>query len=258
MAMKQWHIFAAVFFFAGGVFSAHAQDIIILKDGNMIEARVTEISPSEIRYKRYSHLDGPTVVIPSASVLSIRYENGKVERLGDAVPSTRPQSARVPAAGSESSALDPQDLNFGISLNPAGFIPRTGGLSLSFDFTKGKFNSKIDIRSGLGLHSTFYGKEYFGISPSFNYFHHSRIGGFYIGGILEYSVGEIFMDDSGHYIEDGEITHRFGLALNAGYTFVTQSGAYFRAGFAGGYSFGAGNGLIIRPDISVGYNFNKK
>ena len=62
-----------------GISSAVAQDLIIMRDGNVIEARVTEISPTEIRYKRYAHLDGPTIVIAASQVLSIRYENGTSE-----------------------------------------------------------------------------------------------------------------------------------------------------------------------------------
>jgi hypothetical protein len=74
--MKRLFFFALVLFVA---FSAYAIDLIVLRDGNIIEAKVTEISPSEIRYKRSNHLDGPTIVIPRATVLSIRYDNGKVE-----------------------------------------------------------------------------------------------------------------------------------------------------------------------------------
>jgi len=79
--MRTWKrlIFAAIFLFICGAFYVNAQDMIVLKDGNMIEAKVVEISPSEIRYKRFDHLDGPTIVIPSANVLSIRYGNGNYE-----------------------------------------------------------------------------------------------------------------------------------------------------------------------------------
>jgi len=69
----------AVMFFLIGVQSAFSQDLIILKDGNVIEAKVTEISPHEIRYRRIHHLDGPVIVISRTDVLSIRYENGTVE-----------------------------------------------------------------------------------------------------------------------------------------------------------------------------------
>ena len=77
--MKQFYFFASVFLFAGGLFSVNAQDLIVLKNGNMIEAKVMEIAPSEIRYKRFDHLDGPTIVVSSNDVLSVRYENGKLE-----------------------------------------------------------------------------------------------------------------------------------------------------------------------------------
>jgi len=66
-------------FFIGGMFLVNAQDLIILRNGNIIEAKVTEISPSEIRYRRLNHLDGPVIVISRADVISIRYENGTVE-----------------------------------------------------------------------------------------------------------------------------------------------------------------------------------
>jgi hypothetical protein len=267
--MRRFIFFAGVFLFTGGVFSAHAQDLIILRDGSVVEAKVTEISPSEIRYKRYDNLDGPVIVVPASGVLSIRYENGTVEQFG--VPAAVQEKPK--ADSHRTYALDPDRLNFGISLNPAGFIPRAGGgLSVTFDFTKGRFNSQIDIRSGFGIVPSFDGNgyEYFGISSNFNYFHPGRIGGFYIGGMIDYSVGvsevknpnpPILLSPGEDYYYYGYDTywtvHRFGLALNIGYKFVTPSGMYFRTGGAVGYSFGATSVLILRPDISFGYNFSK-
>ena len=54
-------------------------DIITLRNGNEIRARVTEISPTEIKYKRSDNLDGPTIIIPRAEVFAINYENGTRE-----------------------------------------------------------------------------------------------------------------------------------------------------------------------------------
>ena len=79
MNRKVFLVSMAVLLFMGGIAAVGAQDLIVLRDGNMIEAKVTEISPSEIRYKRANHLDGPTIVVPAANVLSIRYANGKVD-----------------------------------------------------------------------------------------------------------------------------------------------------------------------------------
>jgi len=53
--------------------------MIVMRDGNIIEARVAEISDTEIRYRRFSHLDGPVIVVSRANVLSIRYQNGTIE-----------------------------------------------------------------------------------------------------------------------------------------------------------------------------------
>jgi hypothetical protein len=79
MNRKGFLVLMAVLLFMGGIAAVSAQDLIILRDGNVIESKVTEISPTEIRYKRSNHLDGPTIVVPAVNVLSIRYTNGKVD-----------------------------------------------------------------------------------------------------------------------------------------------------------------------------------
>jgi hypothetical protein len=91
-----------VFFFTG-VFTLAAQDLIILRDGNVIEAKVTEISPTEIRYKRADNLNGPTIVILRNTVLSIRYENGIVE-----VINASPSAGQTDGAGSYTAQLGEQ------------------------------------------------------------------------------------------------------------------------------------------------------
>lgn len=59
--------------FIGSCFS---QDIIILKNGEEIEAKVTEILTNDIKYKRASNPTGPTYTIPVSKVFMIRYESG--------------------------------------------------------------------------------------------------------------------------------------------------------------------------------------
>ena len=51
-------------------------DIITLRNGDEIKARVTEISPTEIKYKRFDNLEGPTIIIPKAEIFAINYGNG--------------------------------------------------------------------------------------------------------------------------------------------------------------------------------------
>lgn len=71
--------FITIILFLTMIHSIAAQDIIILRDGNVIEAKVMEIYPSDIRYKRFDNLDGPMIIILKDSVLSIRYENGTLD-----------------------------------------------------------------------------------------------------------------------------------------------------------------------------------
>ena len=43
----------------GMTVSLSAQDLIVKTDATQVEARVLEISPEQIRYKRFSNPDGP-------------------------------------------------------------------------------------------------------------------------------------------------------------------------------------------------------
>ena len=56
-----------------------AQDIITKKDGTDIQAKVTEVSDSQIVFKKYSNLDGPSYKMDVADILMITYENGERE-----------------------------------------------------------------------------------------------------------------------------------------------------------------------------------
>ncbi len=41
----------------------NAQDVITMKDGTDVQAKIIEVNPSEIRYKKYSNPDGPIFTI---------------------------------------------------------------------------------------------------------------------------------------------------------------------------------------------------
>lgn len=56
-----------------------AQDIITKKDGTDIEAKVLEVNPSDVKYKRFDNLEGPTYSIDRTDILMIRYVNGTNE-----------------------------------------------------------------------------------------------------------------------------------------------------------------------------------
>lgn len=60
--------------------TAMAQDIIVKKDGSAVQAIVTEILSTDVKYKKFSNPDGPTYTVAIADLLSITYKNGEVEK----------------------------------------------------------------------------------------------------------------------------------------------------------------------------------
>lgn len=56
-----------------------AQDVIVKKDGSIIQSKVMEINGAEIKYRKWSNLEGPIYSINQSEVLSINYQNGEVE-----------------------------------------------------------------------------------------------------------------------------------------------------------------------------------
>ena len=76
-----------------GISAAVAQDLIVKTDSTRIEARVTEVSPETVRYKRFSNPDGPTYVLPVAGIDYIRYANGETDRFRQpAAPAPTPDA----------------------------------------------------------------------------------------------------------------------------------------------------------------------
>ncbi len=59
------------------LFFVNAQDIIVLKNGDIISAKVREIDDSTITYHKFTNMNGPLYKININKVLSINYENGE-------------------------------------------------------------------------------------------------------------------------------------------------------------------------------------
>ena len=56
-----------------------AQDIIVTKQSRKIEAKITDVEPDCIKYKKYNYQEGPTYTIKKSEIASIIYQNGDVE-----------------------------------------------------------------------------------------------------------------------------------------------------------------------------------
>ena len=74
-------VFALVF--SGTIFG---QDLIILRNGDEIKAKVTEINADDISYKRESNPTGPTYKLQKSKIFFIRYASGDKDFFGKPDP----------------------------------------------------------------------------------------------------------------------------------------------------------------------------
>jgi hypothetical protein len=71
--MKTTLFFTFAFFINARVFS---QDVINIKDGSPINAKVIEITESQVKYKDQANPDGPLYIMNKDKISSIHYKNG--------------------------------------------------------------------------------------------------------------------------------------------------------------------------------------
>lgn len=73
----------------------NGQDVIVKKDGSSILSRVLEVNPDNIRYKKYSNLDGPVYTVSKSDVLSVNYQNGEIEKFGEVINNVNPSDTKT-------------------------------------------------------------------------------------------------------------------------------------------------------------------
>ena len=54
----------------------YSQDIITMKNGDEIKAKIVEVSISEVKYKKFDNLQGTTYTVDKSNIFRIKYEDG--------------------------------------------------------------------------------------------------------------------------------------------------------------------------------------
>lgn len=65
-----------------------SQDVLVLKDGSKIEAKIVEITSTSIKYYKFSQLEGPIRIAEKYEVSEIIYQNGESEKFDVPAPVT--------------------------------------------------------------------------------------------------------------------------------------------------------------------------
>ena len=60
-----------------------SQDVITKKTGEDIQAKILEVGQTDIKYKKFDNLDGPSFTITKSDVLMVRYSNGTKDIFGE-------------------------------------------------------------------------------------------------------------------------------------------------------------------------------
>jgi hypothetical protein len=75
--MKTYRIILLSVLFSFVASVALAQDLIVKRDAEEIEAKVEEITDTHIKYHKFSNLEGPVYSVAKSEVLMIKYANGE-------------------------------------------------------------------------------------------------------------------------------------------------------------------------------------
>jgi len=70
-------LFIFIFLVLG--FLSYSQDILYLSNGDKLSAKITEINPTDVKYKDFTNLGGPTYVISNSELVLIQYSNGTTQ-----------------------------------------------------------------------------------------------------------------------------------------------------------------------------------
>lgn len=139
-----------IFFLITAVMSlcAFAQDVIITKESKKIDAKILEVTKSEIKYKEFDYQDGPTFTLGVEDINSIIYANGKVVLYSPDKADEEPQKAKQEPIAQEEIEPDVMvDFEIVPTNDPLWYKFTnfsSGATNFRWDFGDGKFSFAKD------------------------------------------------------------------------------------------------------------------
>jgi len=120
--IRSFRIIVLVAVLVGSALVARGQDVISTVSGQVIRAKVLEVSPSIVKYKRESNPDGPTYTVYTSDLIKILYENGEVDIFNEALAER--EAGGSPYAPEMLPGLKYK--NYKALYNPRMYIPQLG------------------------------------------------------------------------------------------------------------------------------------
>lgn len=63
-----------------------AQDVVVKRNGDELQCKITEVNKTEVKYKRWSNQEGPTFSEKKSEIFMIKYENGEKDMIAHESP----------------------------------------------------------------------------------------------------------------------------------------------------------------------------
>jgi hypothetical protein len=236
------------------VFSIRAQDKVFMNDGRILKAKVTEVGLNEIRYKKYSNLQGPTYVVHKLDVLRIEYENGSIDYFSEDPESessrANPKPTNTPPNQYEYANVEREEPNLRIRYQhgiTAMLLGPTVIGSVAYEYF---IDPNWNLEFGIGLIGV-----YSGVNYHFGGANEMRKSTPYMG--LRATAGMHVAE----FLSNGP---RFGVGLYApiGINVLFENGFYLAPELAAHYTYSEGNIWLsdlhaVRPwlGFKLGYRF---
>jgi len=233
--MKKIYFLFFTFFFITTPYLS-CQDIIVLKNGDEIKSKVLEITPNEIKYKKFDNIDGPTISILKTDVFMVKYPNGTKEVINNTTKMAQNNNTK----SEPKVILEEKPKIFGVYFNPLGFIQF--GPMLGVELMPNK-NFIIDAHlrfSGVGALMYVTTENSSGDAPTsisgvgigggFKYYSPHRFGGVYIGPMIEFCSQTQNYYQNDFWSKSEEDVDYLIFMVNAGYKFTYKSGFFINTG----------------------------
>ena len=250
--MKKIVLLASLLCFAASLF---AQDIIVTKDNERIEAKIVKTYDAVIKYALFSDPDGETFLMAKSKIVTILYEDGLVETYENA-GTNNAQSNNVTANNKTAEAATEKVFKNVIRVNPlATAIAAFGGIFQVDLFYSRYLLPKLAIPVEVTFSSATGLKEFVfmtGIEavPAT----HRQKSGLFLNGLVGIDVVRIDANKIG--ISNIGIVNGVGFVANPniGYQLVTKNGFAFNAEIGGVY-YSLINSVNLRFLIAFGFAF---
>jgi len=133
--------------------AAKAQDVIVFRNADELQAKITAVSDNKLSYRRWDNLGGPEYTIDKAQVFYVRYQNGTKDVFEEFKPKTiNPENASADFSGVKFQSY----IYAGAVFNSYGGGP---SVDLNFGVRAGRyFYAGIET----GFHALIFSDEFFG------------------------------------------------------------------------------------------------